>query len=81
MLAENIVKSAAEKGADCVVTTCPFCIMQLEIGQIKLRELDKNFDLPVLHYVDLLGLSMGLNQEELGFELRRITVDSVLNKL
>lgn len=81
MLAENIVKSAAEKGADCIVTTCPFCIMQLEIGQIKLKEQDKTFDLPVLHYVDLLGLSMGLNEEELGFELRRITVEPLLGKL
>ncbi len=81
MLAENIVRNAAEKGADCIVTTCPFCIMQLEIGQIKLKDQDKNFDLPILHYVDLLGLSMGLNKEELGFDLRRIDMNPVLNRL
>jgi heterodisulfide reductase subunit B len=78
LLAENIVRSAAEKDADCIVTTCPFCIMQLEIGQIKLKEQDKDFGIPVLHYVDLLGLSMGLGPDELGFELRRINIDPVL---
>lgn len=81
LLAETIIKSAAEKNADCIVTTCPFCIMQLEIGQIKLREQDKDFGIPVLHYVDLLGLSMGLGPEELGFELRRINVDPVLERI
>lgn len=81
LLAENIVESAAEKNADCIVTTCPFCIMQLEIGQIKLKEKDKDFGIPVIHYVDLLGLSMGLEPDELGFELRRISLNPVLDKL
>ena len=80
-LAENIVKSAAEKKADTIVTTCPFCIMQLEIGQIKLRELGMNFNIPILHYVDILGLSLGLESSELGFELRRINIDPVLSKI
>lgn len=80
-LAENIVKSAVEKKADTIVTTCPFCIMQLEIGQIKLRELGMNFNIPILHYVDILGLSLGLESSELGFELRRINIDPVLSKI
>lgn len=81
LLAEKIIESAYEKGADCLVTTCPFCIMQLEIGQVKLREEGKDYGLPVLHYVDLLGLSMGLDPEELGFDLRRMDVEPLLSKL
>lgn len=81
LLAENIVRSAVEKDADCIVTTCPFCIMQLEIGQIKLKEQNKDFSIPVLHYVDLLGLSMGLGPDELGFELRRINIDPLLERI
>ena len=80
-LAENIVRSAIEKKADCIVTTCPFCIMQLEIGQIKLREQDKRFNIPILHYVDILGLSMGIEPEALGFDLRRINISPVLSKM
>ncbi|MBN2336473.1 CoB--CoM heterodisulfide reductase iron-sulfur subunit B family protein [Candidatus Bathyarchaeota archaeon] len=81
LLAEKILGSAKEKGADCIVTTCPFCIMQLEIGQIKLRERGEDPGLPVLHYVDLLGLSMGLSPEELGLDLRRINMEPVLSRL
>jgi len=80
-LAENIVRSAHEKGADCIVTTCPFCIMQLEIGQIKLRERDMRFNIPTLHYVDILGLALGIEPEDLGFDLRRINIDPVISKL
>ncbi len=80
-LAENILTSAAEKNADCVVTTCPFCIMQLEIGEIKLREHDLKFNLPILHYVDILGLSMGLKPDELGFDLRRVNISPLLSKV
>ncbi len=55
--------------------------MQLEIGQIKLREEGKDYGIPVMHYVDLLGLSMGLGPDELGFDLRRMNINPVLNKL
>jgi heterodisulfide reductase subunit B len=81
LLAENILKSASEKYADTIVTTCPFCIMQLEIGQIKLREKDLSFNIPILHYVDILGLSLGFDPDELGFDLRRININPVLSKL
>lgn len=80
-LVDKILSSAKEAGADCIVTTCPFCIMQLEIGQIKLRDEGKDYGLPVLHFVDLLGLSMGLDPGELGFELRRVSVKPLLAKV
>lgn len=47
------------KGADCIVTPCPFCHMQLE--QVA--------DIPVLHYVQLLALSLGVQPEEMGLEV------------
>jgi heterodisulfide reductase subunit B len=81
LMVDKILASAKEKGADCIVTTCPFCIMQLEIGQIKLRDEGKDYGLPVLHYVDLLGLSMGMDPKRLGFELRRVSAAPVLEKL
>lgn len=81
LLVDKILKSAKDAGADCIVTTCPFCIMQLEIGQIKLRDEGKDYGLPVLHFVDLLGLSMGMDTGELGFELRRVSVKPLLAKV
>lgn len=39
------------------------------------------YDLPVFHYVDILGLSMGLKPEELGLELRRLDSSPLLKRL
>jgi heterodisulfide reductase subunit B len=81
LLTDMILNSASKRGSDCIVTTCPFCIMQLETGQIKLRDQGKNYGIPIIHYVDLLGLSMGLEPEDIGLDLRRLSMESLLEKL
>jgi heterodisulfide reductase subunit B len=81
-LAEMILDSASKQGADCVITSCPFCIMQLEMGQIRLKsEKGVDYRMPVMHYVDLLGLSMGLEPKELGLDIRRSDMTPLLEKI
>jgi heterodisulfide reductase subunit B len=82
ILAESILDSASKQGADCIITTCPFCIMQLEMGQIRLKK-EKGIDykMPVMHYVDLLGLSMGLKPKELGLDMRRSDMAPLFSKI
>jgi heterodisulfide reductase subunit B len=81
-LAEIILDDVKDSGADVIVATCPFCMMQLEVGQIKLREeKGKEYGVPVIHYVDALGLSMGVKPSELGLDLRRLSVSPLLRKL
>jgi len=81
-LAKNILDDAKSSSADAIVATCPFCIMQLEVGQLKLRESEgKEYEIPVIHYIDVLGLAMGLKPDELGLDLRRISVSPLLEKL
>lgn len=81
-LAEAILDGVKASGADVVVATCPFCMMQLEVGQMKLKEeKGKEYGIPVIHYVDALGLSMGIAPGDLGLDLRRLDVAPVLNKL
>jgi len=82
ILAEMILDSASKQGADCVITSCPFCIMQLEMGQIRLKsEKGVDYRMPVMHYVDLLGLSMGLEPKELGLDIRRSDMTPLLEKI
>lgn len=81
-LTDIILTSARKNDVDCVITTCPFCLMQLELGQVKIAQAGgRKFDLPVLHYVDLLGLSLGLEPDELGMDLRRVDSSHLLEKV
>ncbi|MHC1598335.1 MAG: heterodisulfide reductase-related iron-sulfur binding cluster [Candidatus Methanofastidiosia archaeon] len=52
-------KVASIKGADCIVTPCPFCHMQLE--QVS--------NIPVLYYTQLLALAMDIPKDILGLEV------------
>jgi heterodisulfide reductase subunit B len=81
-LADQIVGSAKKRGVDCVVTTCPFCIMQLELGQLRIeRSGGEPYRMPILHYVELLGLALGLTEKDLGLDLRRIDPTPLLEKV
>ncbi len=78
-LAEIILDDVKDSGR---ARACPFCMMQLEVGQIKLKEsTGKEYGIPVIHFVDALGLSMGVKPEELGLDLRRVDVTPLLKKL
>ena len=67
---------------DVIVTSCPFCFVQLDRGQIALRNLEnKDYNIPVLTITEFLGLAFGFTAEELGIEMRSISADSFLNKI
>lgn len=58
-------------GADCIVVMCPFCQLQLDLGQLEVNNIFKDkigqpYSIPVFYYTQLLGLSMGLNPADLG---------------
>ena len=64
-------KLSAMKDAEIIVTGCPTCLYQLETGQVGLKKLGQEFNLPVFHLLELMALALGENPETLGLELHR----------
>jgi heterodisulfide reductase subunit B2 len=59
--------------ANVLVTICPACNMQFDMGQVEIRQKFKvNYDIPVMHYPELLGLAFGMSKEELGVQTHKI---------
>ncbi|WP_094227246.1 CoB--CoM heterodisulfide reductase subunit B [Methanolobus psychrotolerans] len=59
-----------EADVDCIVNSCPFCHMQLGEGQREIKErMGTEFDIPVLHYTQLMGLALGFPPEMLGIDV------------
>ena len=76
------IKNIKNAGAECIITPCVFCHLQFDIGQINIRsKLGLEFNIPVLHYAQLLGLALELQPEELGLYSNAISTDSVMKKL
>ena len=82
-LAEDVcLKALKDANVDCVVTVCPLCFLQFDLGQkLVERKFKEKFDIPTLTYSELLGLGMGLEPEELGLQTHRIKVDKLLAKI
>jgi heterodisulfide reductase subunit B2 len=57
---------AAARGADCIVTVCPMCQMNLDSFQAKVSKVSgADLTISVLYLPQLLGLGLGLSAEQL----------------
>ena len=58
---------AKDAQADCVVTPCPLCHLNLDLQQpLAEKAVGRDLDMPVLHLPQLVGLALGLSPKELG---------------
>lgn len=69
-------------GAELIVSPCAFCHLQFDRGQIEISDkTGELFNIPTLHYVQLLGLALGLPPEKLGVFNNAIPTDTVIKKI
>jgi succinate dehydrogenase / fumarate reductase cytochrome b subunit len=76
------IEQAKEAGADAMVTPCPLCHLSLDAWQSKLKQATgKDFQMPILHLSQLIGVAAGLEASELKFKRHVVSVGPVLEKL
>jgi heterodisulfide reductase subunit B len=63
-----LLKEAARKGAQAIVTVCPLCQYNLDAYQSEIRrDTGQRFDMPVLYFTQILGWALGGDYKSLGF--------------
>lgn len=78
---DKIVK-ASKAGVDCIITLCPFCYVNLDMGQLQImRKYKEKYSLPILHYSELLSLALGIEAKELSPQSHRVKIDGLLEKI
>jgi succinate dehydrogenase / fumarate reductase cytochrome b subunit len=71
---------AVDADADCLVTPCPLCHLNLDLQQpLAERTVGRALNMPVLHLPQLVGLALGLEPKELGFQRHVVKPSSVID--
>jgi succinate dehydrogenase / fumarate reductase cytochrome b subunit len=76
------IQEAIAAGADCIVTPCPLCHLNLDSRQPEVeRVIGQKLGLPILHLPQLIALALGIAPQELGLDRHIVSTRSILAKL
>jgi len=71
---------ATDADADCLVTPCPLCHLNLDLQQpMAAKQVGRDLKMPVLHLPQLVGLALGLEPKELGLQHHVVKPTSVID--
>jgi succinate dehydrogenase / fumarate reductase, cytochrome b subunit len=69
---------AIDAGADCMVTPCPLCHLNLDLQQPEAAAyVERELGIPVLHLPQMIGLALGLEPKELGMSKHVVSTRQV----
>ncbi|MBW4474374.1 MAG: CoB--CoM heterodisulfide reductase iron-sulfur subunit B family protein [Stenomitos rutilans HA7619-LM2] len=76
------IQEAIAQGADCIVTPCPLCHLNLDSRQPEVENvIGQKLGLPVLHLPQLISLALGVDSKALGLDRHIVSTRSVLEQL
>lgn len=76
------IAEAIAAGADCLVTPCPLCHLNLDSRQPEVEQVfGQKLGLPVLHLPQLVALALGIAPKKLGLEKHIVSTRPILTKL
>jgi heterodisulfide reductase subunit B2 len=77
----TILKSAQAAGAEAMVTNCPLCQFNLDKQQAVMRQFRAGYQsIPVFYFSQLMGLALGLDASNYGWERHYIDARPLLNE-
>ena len=80
-LSGRLIREAAFRGADAIVVACQLCQANLDVRQGQVgKEDNKQYDLPVIYFTQLMGLAFGLAPAALGLNHHLVDPVALLQK-
>ena len=81
-LVYKLLRNAVNEGAQCVVTPCPLCQMNLDAFQGRVNSrYGTRFNIPVLFLPQLIGLALGADTHSLGLKSNIVSPRAVLEHI
>lgn len=81
-MASDHTSEAKGKGADCMVTPCPLCHLNLDGNQPNAeKKTKKQIGLPILHLPQFVGLALGFDEREMELQRHIVPTEPVSRKV
>ncbi|MFB3896362.1 MAG: CoB--CoM heterodisulfide reductase iron-sulfur subunit B family protein [bacterium] len=81
-LVQQLLLCAKENNADCIVTTCPLCQINLDAFQDKVNsKFGTKYAIPTLFFPQLVGLALPIPVDDLAIDKGIVSAVNVLEKL
>jgi len=81
-MTHTILSSAQKNGAQLMVTNCPVCQFNLDKQQVEMGRRHTGYQsIPVLYFSQLLGMALGLDASDFGWENHHIDPQPILAHL
>lgn len=78
-LTAKVLDMALEAGANCVAVACPLCQQNLDLRQGQVNaSLGKRFNIPVLYFSQIIGLTYGYSPKDLGIDKSIVSADALI---
>jgi len=75
-LSGEIIKDAADRGAEAVIVACPMCHSNLDMRREAINDyLGEKTSIPVLYVSQVVGMAMGIGKKELGLHRHFVPVN------
>ena len=80
---ERIFQNAQANGADCIVTSCPLCMLNLDMREAEINRAREArglepFDIPCYYFTELIGLALGASTQEVGIDIHFHPAETIL---
>ncbi|MBL7220682.1 MAG: CoB--CoM heterodisulfide reductase iron-sulfur subunit B family protein [Phycisphaerae bacterium] len=80
-LTGKILQNAKDGGADCIITACPLCQMNLEGYQQTVgKAMGTDCSIPVLYFTQLMGVAFGLSPGDLALKDSLTPVEALMTE-
>lgn len=78
-LTYKVLNMAIDSGANCIAVACPLCQQNLDLRQSQVNAtMGTNFNIPVVYFSQIVGLTYGLSARELGLDKLIVSADSLI---
>jgi len=75
----KVLSMALDAGANCIAVACPLCQQNLDLRQSQVNStMGTNFNIPILYFSQIVGLTYGLSPKELGLDKIIVSADALI---